>query len=142
VHPAAARYCRANPPVIESSDNAIISIDLNGVIVSWNQGAERLFGYSAGEAVGKPIMILIPSDRQDEEPNILDRIRRGERVDHYKTLRRRRDESLVNISLSVSPVRDGWRHSRWCIQDRARHQPAQTSRGDAAAAAGRAKSPR
>jgi len=92
--------------IVESSDDAIISIDLSGVIVSWNQGAERLFGYSAEGAVGKPITMLIPSDRQDEEPNILDRIRRGERVDHYETLRRRRDGSLVDISLSVSPVRD------------------------------------
>jgi len=92
--------------IVESSDDAIISKDLNGIIMSWNDGAERLFGYSAKEAVGKPVTILIPSDLVDEEPRILERIRRGERVHHYDTLRRRKDGSLVNISLTVSPVRD------------------------------------
>ena len=92
--------------IVESSDDAIISKDLNGTIKSWNDGAERLFGYSAEEAVGKPITILIPSDRMDEEPGILERIRRGERVHHYDTLRRRKDGSLVNISLTVSPLKD------------------------------------
>jgi PAS domain S-box-containing protein len=74
--------------------------------MSWNQGAERLFGYRAEEVVGRPITILIPEARQDEEPGILARIRRGERVDHYETIRRRKDGSLVEISLTVSPVRD------------------------------------
>ena len=92
--------------IVESSDDAIISKDLNGIIMSWNAGAELLFGYSAEEAVGQPVTMLIPSDRVDEEPGILQRIRRGERVDHYDTLRRRKDGTLVNISLTVSPVKD------------------------------------
>lgn len=92
--------------IVESSDDAIISKDLNGVIKSWNSGAEHLFGYTAEEVVGKPVTILIPEERIDEEPGILDRIRRGERIDHYETVRRRKDGSLIEISLSVSPVRN------------------------------------
>jgi PAS domain S-box-containing protein len=91
--------------IIESSDDAIVSKDLNGVIQSWNSGAERLFGYTAEEAVGKQVMILIPPDRIDEEPEIIERIRRGERVDHYETVRVRKDGGLIDISLTVSPVR-------------------------------------
>jgi PAS domain S-box-containing protein len=89
--------------VVESSDDAIISKDLDGIIATFNQGAERLFGYKAEEVVGKPVTILIPPDRQHEEPEILARIRRGERVDHYETVRRRKDGTLVDISLTVSP---------------------------------------
>ena len=92
--------------IVESSDDAILWKDLNGTIASWNKGAERIFGYTAEEVVGKPVTILIPPDRQDEEPAILARIRRGERVDHYETIRQRKDGSLINISLTVSPVRD------------------------------------
>jgi len=92
--------------IVESSHDAIVSKDLNGVIMTWNKGAERLFGYSAEEVVGKPITILIPSDRQDEEPAILARIRQGELVDHFETVRRRKDGSLIDISLTISPVRD------------------------------------
>jgi PAS domain S-box-containing protein len=92
--------------IVESSDDAIISKDLDGIIKSWNSGAEQIFGYTAQEVIGKSIMILIPPGRQNEEPEILDRIRRGERVDHYETLRQRKDGSLINISLSVSPVKD------------------------------------
>jgi PAS domain S-box-containing protein len=92
--------------IVESSDDAIISKDLNGIIVSWNDGAERLFGYAAAEVIGKPVMILIPPGRADEEPYILERIRRGEKVEHYETVRRRKDGSEVDISLTVSPVRD------------------------------------
>ena len=73
---------------------------------TWNRGAERLFGYTAEEAIGKPVTMLIPPDRLDEEPGILARIRSGERVDHYETIRRRKDGSLVDISLTVSPIRD------------------------------------
>ena len=91
--------------IIESSDDAILSKDLNGIITSWNKGAERLFGYTAEEAVGKSVTMLIPADRQDEEPTILDRIRRGERTDHYETIRQRKDGSLIDISLTVSPIR-------------------------------------
>jgi len=90
--------------VIESSDDAIISKDLEGIILSWNKGAEHLFGYKAEEAIGKPITILFPSDRMDEEPSILEKLRRGERVGHFETVRRRKDATLVDISLTVSPI--------------------------------------
>jgi PAS domain S-box-containing protein len=92
--------------IVESSDDAIVSKDLNGVITSWNKGAERIFGYSAEEVIGKPITILIPLDRQDEEPEILRRIRSGERVDHYETIRQCKNGRLIDVSLSVSPIRD------------------------------------
>jgi PAS domain S-box-containing protein len=92
--------------IVENSDDAIISKDLDGRILSWNPGAERLYGYTAAEAVGQPVTMLIPDDRPDEEPRILKQIRRGERVDHYETVRRRKDGMLVNVSLTVSPVRD------------------------------------
>jgi PAS domain S-box-containing protein len=92
--------------IVESSHDAIISKNLNGIIATWNRAAERLFGYTAEEVIGKPITILIPPDRLDEEPEILARIRRGERVDHFETIRRRKDGSLVNLSLTISPVRD------------------------------------
>ena len=92
--------------IIESSDDAILAKDLNGIIMSWNDGAQRLFGYTAEEVIGKPVTILIPADRHDEEPLILSRIRRGERIDHYDTIRRRKDGSLVEISLSISPIRN------------------------------------
>ncbi|WP_245283642.1 PAS domain S-box protein [Bradyrhizobium sp. URHD0069] len=93
--------------IVESSDDAIISKDLDGVIQTWNAGAEHLFGYTAEETVGQPVTMLIPVERQDEEPGILARLRRGERIHHYETVRRRKDGSLVDISLTVSPVRDG-----------------------------------
>jgi PAS domain S-box-containing protein len=93
--------------VIECSDDAIITKDLNGVITSWNPSAERIFGYTAEEAIGQPVTMLIPADRVDEEPAILERIRRGERTDHYETVRRRKDGTLLNISLTVSPLVDG-----------------------------------
>ncbi|HTS64379.1 MAG TPA: PAS domain S-box protein [Candidatus Acidoferrales bacterium] len=92
--------------IVDSSDDAIISKDLNGIITSWNQSAERLFGYTAEEAVGQPITMLIPEDRLDEEPDILSRLRRGERVEHFETIRRRKDGMLLSISLTISPVRD------------------------------------
>jgi PAS domain S-box-containing protein len=91
--------------VVESSDDAIVTKDLDGIITSWNQGAERLFGYSVDEIIGRPVTVLIPADHHDEEPNILARIRRGERIDHYETVRRRKDGRLVEISLTVSPVK-------------------------------------
>ena len=92
--------------IIESSDDAILSKDLDGVILSWNRGAERLFGYTAAEAVGRPVTLIIPKDRQDEEPAILDTIRRGEAVRHLETVRQRKDGSLVDISLTISPIKD------------------------------------
>jgi PAS domain S-box-containing protein len=92
--------------IVASSDDAIVSKNLDRIITSWNKGAERLFGYSAEEAIGKPITILIPADRQEEEDSIIDRIRRGQRVEHYETVRQRKDGSLVEISLTVSPVKN------------------------------------
>ena len=92
--------------ITECSDDAIISKTLDGCIMSWNQGAERLFGYPAEEMVGMPITILIPPDRQNEERMILEKIAGGERVDHYETVRRRKDGGSVAISLTVSPVKN------------------------------------
>jgi PAS domain S-box-containing protein len=91
--------------IVEFSDDAIISKNLDGTITSWNKGAERLFGYLAEEAIGKPVTILIQPDRQYEEDAILKLIRRGERVEHYETVRLRKDGSRVDISLTVSPIR-------------------------------------
>jgi two-component system sensor kinase FixL len=91
--------------IIETSDDAIVSKNLDGVITSWNRGAERVFGYSAGEVVGQPITIVIPEDRQSEEREILTRVGRGERIDHYETVRQRKDGSLIVVSLTVSPVK-------------------------------------
>jgi PAS domain S-box-containing protein len=93
--------------IIDSSDDAIISKDLNGVITSWNKGAERLFGYTAEQAIGQPVAtLLIPPDRQNEEPDILARLRRGEHVSHFETKRKRKDGVLLDISLTISPVRN------------------------------------
>jgi PAS domain S-box-containing protein len=92
--------------IVESSDDAIVSKDLDGIIRTWNPGAERLFGYTAEEVIGKPITLLIPMDRHDEECDILSRIRRGECIDHYETVRERKDGSLVEISVTVSPLKD------------------------------------
>jgi len=91
--------------IVAYSDDAIISKDLSGVITSWNEGAQRLFGYTAAEAIGQPVTMLIPEDRHDEEPRIIGRIRAGERIDHYETVRRRKDGSFVDISITVSPIR-------------------------------------
>lgn len=103
---AAELTARKLATIVENSDDAIISKDLNGIITTWNRGAERIFGYTTAEAVGHPISMLIPPDHINEEPQILERIRKGERVDHYQTVRQRKDGSLVDISLTVSPVRD------------------------------------
>ncbi len=92
--------------IVENTDDAIISKSLDGVILSWNPAAERLYGYTAEEAIGRPVTMLIPEDMPDEEPRILDQIRRGERVDHYETVRRRKDGALIDVSLTVSPVKD------------------------------------
>jgi PAS domain S-box-containing protein len=93
--------------IVESSDDSIIATDVSGTITDWNQGAERLFGYMAKEAIGKHITMLIPSDHRDEEERIIRRISRGQRIDHYETVRQRKDGSLVDISLTVSPIKDG-----------------------------------
>jgi PAS domain S-box-containing protein len=92
--------------IVESSDDAIVSKTLDGIVQSWNQAAERLFGYSAAEIIGRSITLIIPEDRQSEEKDILARVVRGERLDHFETQRRRKDGTLVDISLTVSPVKD------------------------------------
>jgi PAS domain S-box-containing protein len=92
--------------IVESSDDAIISKNLNGVIQSWNSAAERIYGYTKAEAVGQPITMLIPEDRLPEETHILEKIRHGERVDHFETIRMHKDGSLVQVSLTVSPIKD------------------------------------
>ncbi|RVD66747.1 PAS domain S-box protein [Mesorhizobium sp. M7A.F.Ca.ET.027.03.2.1] len=92
--------------IVESSFDAIVSKDLNTIIKSWNQGAERLFGYTADEAIGQSVTMLIPDDHQDEEPRILERIRGGERVEPFETTRQRKDGSRVPVSLTISPVRN------------------------------------
>lgn len=92
--------------IVESSDDAIISTDLDGIIVSWNKGAERIFGYTAVEAQGQSFTILIPSERFDDEAAILREVLKGKRVDHYETVRQRKDRSLIDISLTISPLKD------------------------------------
>jgi PAS domain S-box-containing protein len=91
--------------IVESSDDAIVSKDLNGVITSWNRAAERMFGYDSSEAIGRPIRMLIPPERQREEDEVLSRIRAGRSVDHFETVRVRKDGSRIDISLTVSPIR-------------------------------------
>lgn len=92
--------------VVESSEDAIITKDLNGLITSWNAAAQRLFGYTEEEAIGRPVTILIPEGHHDEEPRIMGRIRRGERVEPYETVRHRKDGTLVDVSLGVSPLKN------------------------------------
>jgi len=99
-------YAQQLASIIESTDDAVISKDLDGTITSWNRGAQAIFGYTAEEVVGKPITILIPEERLDEEPIILARIHSGERIDHYETVRRRKDGSTVDISVTVSPIKN------------------------------------
>ncbi len=92
--------------IVESSDDAIVTKTLDGVITSWNRSAERIFGYTAAEAIGRHITLIIPKDRLAEEHEVLAQIRRGERVDHFDTIRLTKDGRLIDISLTVSPVRD------------------------------------
>ena len=92
--------------IVESSDDAIIGKDLDGVIVTWSHGAERLYGYSADEVRGRSVALLMPADRPNELAAILDRVRAGQRVEHKETVRRTKDGRLVNVSVTVSPVRD------------------------------------
>ena len=93
--------------VIQSSDDAIVSKDLEGIVHSWNPAAEELFGFSAAEMVGQSIRKIIPENRWHEEDDVLRRVRGGERVEHFETVRQRKDGTLVPISLTVSPIRDG-----------------------------------
>src|SRR5262249_36516562 len=93
--------------VVESSQDAIVSKNLDGVILTWNDGAEKVFGYKADEASGKHITLIIPPDRHGEENEILSRLRRGERIDSYETVRRRKNGQLFDVSLTISPFFDG-----------------------------------
>lgn len=92
--------------IVESSDDAILSKDLNGIITSWNAAAERLYGYSAQEIVGQPVTSLFPVDLKHESQRLLERIRRGERIDHYETRRVRKDGSFISVSITISPIKD------------------------------------
>ncbi len=92
--------------IVDSSDDAIVSKDLNGIVRSWNRAAERMFGYTAAEMVGRSIRTIIPDNRQSEEDEVLSRLRAGKTVDHYETVRKRKDGGLLHVSLTVSPVRD------------------------------------
>lgn len=96
--------------IVESSDDAIIGKDLDGMVLSWNKGAERLYGYTAEEMTGRPISILIPDGRPDELVTILERIRAGTRITHHETVRRTKNGQLVDISLAVSPIKDATGH--------------------------------
>jgi two-component system cell cycle sensor histidine kinase/response regulator CckA len=112
--------------LVESSEDAIISKTLEGVILTWNTGAERVYGYPAAEAVGRPMALLLPEDRASEETEILERIRRGERVEHFETVRRAKSGELIEVSLTISPIRDrsgqiaGASHIARSITDRKR----------------------
>src|SRR5215475_11932870 len=97
--PSAALHFAA---LVESSDDAIVSKDVNGIILSWNRAAERMFGYTADEVIGKSITIIIPTERLSEETWVLSQIRAGKKVDHFETWRRRKDGTLVPISLTTS----------------------------------------
>ena len=92
--------------IVDSSDDAIISKDLTGIITSWNAAATRLFGYTPNEAIGQSVLLLIPPELHHEEPEILRKMRAGERIEHFETRRRRKDGRLVDISLTISPIRD------------------------------------
>jgi len=92
--------------IVSSSDDAIISKTLDGIITSWNPAAQRMFGYTAAEMIGRPLAVLVPSDRADEEPTILGKLRRGERIDHFETRRQRKDGTVIDVSVSISPISD------------------------------------
>lgn len=102
----ADRAVRALASIVESSNDAIIGKDINGTITSWNQAAERIFGYTAAEAVGRPVTLIAPIERTDEMPAILERVKQGEHIKHFDTVRRAKDGRLVPVSLTVSPIKD------------------------------------
>jgi len=99
----AHRYLAA---IVESSDDAIFGKTMDGIITSWNRGAERIYGFTAEEAIGQPVSILVPPEMEDAVPALLERLRRGERIEHYETVRRRKNGDLLDVSLAVSPIRD------------------------------------
>src|SRR5258708_33654492 len=92
--------------IVDSSEDAITAKTTDGIVTSWNRGAERVYGYSAEEILGRPVAVLIPPDRPDDMDGILAKVRNGERVEHYETVRRRKDGKLIDISLTVSPIYD------------------------------------
>ena len=94
--------------IVESSDDAIVGKNLQGIVASWNRAAERMFGYAADEIIGRSILTIIPAERQSEETEILQRLRRGERIDHFETVRMRKDGTSLHVSLTVSPIRDSY----------------------------------
>ena len=106
VFPEGAHAAARLAAIVESSEDAIVSKDSDGTVLTWNAGAERIYGYSAAEIIGKPMSLLLPADRQDEEADILDQLRRGERVNHFETTRVRKDGRIIHVSLTISPVRD------------------------------------
>src|SRR6266704_3739435 len=105
-HQHAQRYALHAAAIIASSDDAIIGKDLNGIIVSWNKGAERLYGYRAQEVVGQPISLLIPPELSDDLPGIMSRLQRGERITQYETVRLKKDGTRVAVSVTISPIRE------------------------------------
>ena len=92
--------------IVESSDDAIFSKTLDGLVLSWNSGAERLYGYSAHEMIGQPIHIIAPLERRQELADIMQRLSEGHRIEHFETVRRRKDGRLVDVSVTISPLRD------------------------------------
>jgi PAS domain S-box-containing protein len=104
--PAIADALQRLAAIVESSEDAIIGKDLDGIIQTWNRGAERIFGYTAQEAIGQPITIVVPAELQHQEPVIMERIRNGERLDHFETVRQRKNGTRFHISLSISPIRN------------------------------------
>ena len=124
--------------IVESSDDIIASKDLDGVITSWNKGAERILGYTAEEVIGKHVSMLMPPELIEDMPRILERIRRGEKVDHYHTRRRRKDGTIIDVSLTVSPIRDASGRDHRGLEDRPRHHRREAGpRGARAAPGGR-----
>src|SRR5262245_13933104 len=91
--------------IVQSPDDAIVSKDLDGIIRSWNPSAERMFGYTAAEAIGQSISIMVPGNRREEQEEVLGRLRRGETVDHFETIRLRKDGTQIPVSLTISPLR-------------------------------------
>ena len=107
--------------IVTASDDGIISKSLEGIIVDWNAGAEKIFGYTAAEAVGQPITILLPDDRLDEEDQLLARLQRGEKIDHFETQRRCKDGTIIDMSVTISPFKRPLRTARRRHEDRPRH---------------------
>ena len=124
--------------IVESSDDIIASKDLDGVITSWNRGAERILGYTAEEVIGQHVSMIMPPELVEDMPRILEKIRRGEKVDHYQTRRRRKDGTIIDVSLTVSPIRDAAGRDHRGLEDRPGHHRREAGpRGTRAAPGGR-----